>query len=215
MRRRSRSMSITLTVISSPTLTTCSGMSTWRSASSEMWTRPSMPSSTRTKAPNGTSLVPRPGISAPIGWERANWRHGSSWVALSDSETRSRSRSTSRTSTSTSWPTSPPSGGGGMCFRGSSDNCTHAPQAVPPAQVDEGAEVDDAGDDALADLALAQGVQERPAGGRLGLLQPGPPRQDHVVAVLVELDDLGLEGAPDIGGQVPHPAQLAQGGGEE
>src|SRR5450756_2636082 len=57
MRRRSRSMSITLTKVSSPTFTTSSGSSTWRWASSEMCTRPSMPSSTRTNAPNGTSLV--------------------------------------------------------------------------------------------------------------------------------------------------------------
>src|SRR6266545_1553170 len=130
MRRRSRSMSMTLTVISSPTLTTCSGMSTWRSASSEMWTRPSMPSSTRTKAPNGTSLVTRPGMSSPIWWERANWRQGSSWVAFSDSETRSRSRSTSRTSTSTSWPTSTTSEGWSMCFHDSSETCTSP--STPP-----------------------------------------------------------------------------------
>jgi hypothetical protein len=33
MRRRSRSMSMTLTITSPPTWTTCSGISTWRSAS--------------------------------------------------------------------------------------------------------------------------------------------------------------------------------------
>ena len=44
MRRRSRSMSMTLTNSSSLTETTCSAMSTWRWASSEMCTRPSMPS---------------------------------------------------------------------------------------------------------------------------------------------------------------------------
>jgi hypothetical protein len=64
---------MTLTMISSPTLTTCSGISTWRSASSEMCTRPSMPSSTRTNAPNGTSLVTRPGTTCPIACVRANW----------------------------------------------------------------------------------------------------------------------------------------------
>ena len=63
IRRRSRSMSMILTKISSPTWTTCSGISTCRSASSEMCTRPSMPSSTRTNAPNGTSLVTRPGTT--------------------------------------------------------------------------------------------------------------------------------------------------------
>ena len=72
MRRRSRSMSMTLTIASSPTVTTWSGTSTWRSASSEMCTRPSMPSSTRTNAPNGTSLVTLPGTIWPIAWVRAN-----------------------------------------------------------------------------------------------------------------------------------------------
>jgi len=61
MRRRSRSMSMILTMTSSLTATTCSGISTWRSASSEMCTRPSMPSSTRTNEPKGTSLVTLPG----------------------------------------------------------------------------------------------------------------------------------------------------------
>src|SRR5450759_4356938 len=76
IRRRSRSMSITLTMISSPTLATCSGISTCRSASSEMCTRPSMPSSTRTNAPNGTNLVTLPGTTWPMAWVRANCRQG-------------------------------------------------------------------------------------------------------------------------------------------
>jgi hypothetical protein len=58
-------------------------------------------------------------------------------------------------------------------------------------------------------------VQERPAGGRLGLLQPGAAGQDHVVAVLVQLDDLGLQGAAHVGVQVADPAHLDQGGGQE
>ena len=45
---------------SSPGVTTCSGRSTWWPAISEMWTRPSIPSPTWTKAPKGTSLVMRP-----------------------------------------------------------------------------------------------------------------------------------------------------------
>src|SRR6476660_8957899 len=130
MRRRSRSMSMTLTRISSPTWTTCSGISTWRSASSEMCTSPSMPSSTRTNAPNGTSLVTRPGTTCPIWWVRANCCHGSSWVDFSDSETRSRSMSTSSTSTVTSWPTSTTSPGWSMCFQDSSDTCTRP--STPP-----------------------------------------------------------------------------------
>ena len=130
IRRRSRSMSMILTKISSPTWTTCSGISTCRSASSEMWTRPSMPSSTRTNAPNGTSLVTRPGTTWPIWWVRANCCHGSSWVDFSDSETRSRSMSTSSTSTVTSWPTSTTSPGWSMCFQDSSDTCTRP--STPP-----------------------------------------------------------------------------------
>src|SRR6266568_4056153 len=130
IRRRSRSMSMTLTITSSLTWTTCSGISTCRSASSEMCTRPSMPSSTRTNAPNGTSLVTRPGTTCPIWWVLANCCQGSSWVDFSDSETRSRSMSTSSTSTVTSWPTSTTSPGWSMCFQDSSDTCTSP--STPP-----------------------------------------------------------------------------------
>ena len=91
---------------SSPTCTTCSGISTWRSASSEICTKPSIPSCTRINAPNGTSFVTTPGTTVLIVCVRANACHGSSCVALSESETRSRSKSTSRTSTVTSSPTS-------------------------------------------------------------------------------------------------------------
>ena len=45
---------------SSPGVTTCSGNSTWWADISEMWTRPSIPSPTCTKDPNGTSFVTRP-----------------------------------------------------------------------------------------------------------------------------------------------------------
>src|SRR5690606_23884750 len=56
-------------------------------------------------------------------------------------------------------------------------------QAVDPAEVDERAEVDDRGHDALADLALLQRVEEGLADLALRLLQPGAAGQDHVVAV--------------------------------
>ena len=49
-----------LTQSSSPGVTTCSGRSTWWEDISEMCTRPSMPSPTCTKEPNGTSFVTRP-----------------------------------------------------------------------------------------------------------------------------------------------------------
>ena len=44
----------------------------------------------------------------------------------------------------------------------------------------------------------------------LCLLQPGPAGQHDVVAVLVQLDDLGVQVPADIGLQIPHPAQLDQ-----
>src|SRR5690606_9913851 len=83
------------------------------------------------------------------------------------------------------------------------------------AQVDEGAEVHDARHDALADLARLQVGEEVLALLLLGLLEPGPAGQDHVVAVLVELDDLGLDLAADVGLEIADPAQLDEAGGQE
>ena len=88
-------------------------------------------------------------------------------------------------------------------------------KAVHAAEVDERAEVDDRGDNALADLPLLQLVEELAADFGLGLLQPGAAGQDHVVAVLVQLDDLGLELAAHVGLEVAHPAHLHQGGRQE
>src|SRR6266516_4222120 len=188
IRRRSRSMSMILTMTSSLTWTTCSGISTCRSASSEMCTRPSMPSSTRTNAPNGTSLVTRPGTTCPIWWVLANCCHGSSWVDLDD-------------------------------LAGVVDvlpgQLGHVHQAVHAAQIDERAEVDDRGHHALADLPLGQGVEERVPDLGLGLLEPGAPGQHHVVAVLVQLDDLGFDLLAHVRLQVTNPAHLDQRGGQE
>ena len=88
-------------------------------------------------------------------------------------------------------------------------------QAVHPAEVDEGAEVHDRGDDALADLAGLQVDEELAALFLLGLLEPGTARQHDVVPVLVELDDLGLEDLADVRLQVADPAQLDERGGQE
>src|SRR5215208_1715204 len=95
-----------------------------------MCTRPSMPSSTRTNEPNGTSLVTLPGTIWPIWWVRAKCCQGSSCVAFRDSETRSRSMSTSSTSTVTSSPTVTTSLGWSMCFQDSSETCTRP--STPP-----------------------------------------------------------------------------------
>ena len=88
-------------------------------------------------------------------------------------------------------------------------------QAVDAAQVHEGTEVDDGGDDAGADLALLQRGEEGLADLALGLLEPGTAGQDHVVAVLVQLDDLGLDLLADVRLQVADAAHLDQGGGQE
>ena len=66
-----------------------------------------------------------------------------------------------------------------------------------------------------ADLAELEVLEELLALLLLGLLQPGPAGEHDVVAVLVELDDLGLEVAPDVGLQVAHPAQLDERCGQE
>src|SRR5580700_1620021 len=88
-------------------------------------------------------------------------------------------------------------------------------QAVYAAQVHERAEVDDRGDHALADLALLQRVEEVLADLRLGLLKPGPAGQHHVVAVAVQLDDLGFDLLAHVGLQVAHAAHLNQGRRQE
>ncbi len=88
-------------------------------------------------------------------------------------------------------------------------------QTVDATQVHEGTEVDDRGDDAGADLTLLQGGEERLADLGLGLLEPGTAGQDHVVAVLVQLDDLGLELLAHVGLEVADTAHLDQGGREE
>ena len=49
----------------------------------------------------------------------------------------------------------------------------------------------------------------------LGLLEPGAARQDDVVAVLVQLDDLGLELLADVRLEVADAAHLDQRGGQE
>lgn len=88
-------------------------------------------------------------------------------------------------------------------------------QTVHTAEIDERAEVDDRGHDTLSDGAFLQVIQELAAHLGLGLLQPGATGQHHVVAVLVQLDDLGLDLLADVGLQVAHPAHLHQRGGQE
>ena len=88
-------------------------------------------------------------------------------------------------------------------------------ETVDAAEVDEGTEVDDRGDDTAADLALLQLGQEVLANRRLGLLEPGTAGEHDVVAVLVELDDLGLDLLAHVGLEVADAAHLDERGREE
>ena len=83
-------------------------------------------------------------------------------------------------------------------------------QSVDAAQVHEGTEVDDGGDNARTDLTLFELVEERGANLRLGLLEPGTAGEDHVVAVLVQLDDLGFDFLADVRSQIAHAAHFDQ-----
>jgi hypothetical protein len=88
-------------------------------------------------------------------------------------------------------------------------------EAVHAAEVDERTEVDDRRDDALADLALVQVVQELRARGRLRLLEEGAAREHDVVAVLVELEDLRLDLLAEVRREVAHAAKLDERGRQE
>src|SRR3954454_8281989 len=83
-------------------------------------------------------------------------------------------------------------------------------QAVDATEVDEGAEVDDRGDDALADLTLLELGEEVLSHLALGLLEPGAAGEHDVVAVLVELDDLRLELLADERLEIADAAHLDQ-----
>src|SRR5580765_2068024 len=88
-------------------------------------------------------------------------------------------------------------------------------ETVNATEVDERTEVDDGGDHTGADLALLQLAQEGGADLGLGLLEPGATGQDHVVAVLVQLDDLGLDLLADVGLQVADATHLHERGRQE
>ena len=66
-------------------------------------------------------------------------------------------------------------------------------QAIHAAQVDEGAVVGEVLDHALDGHAFLQGLQQGVALDAVGLFHHGTARNDHVVALLVQLDDLEFE----------------------
>ena len=81
-------------------------------------------------------------------------------------------------------------------------------EAVHAAEVHEGAEVDDAGHHALATLAGLEVVEERATLFLLGLFEPAATAEHHIVAVLVELDDLGLDLVADVRLEIADSAEL-------
>ena len=88
-------------------------------------------------------------------------------------------------------------------------------EAVHAAEVHEGTEVDDRRDHTPATLARLEVDQELAPLLLLGLFQPGPPGEHHVVAVAVEFDDLGFDGLAHIRLEFAHPAKLHEGRREE
>lgn len=88
-------------------------------------------------------------------------------------------------------------------------------QAVNPSEIDERAEVDDRGHDTLADGTLGELVEEFRANFALGLLEPRATREHHVVAVAVQLDDLGLDLLADVRLQIADATHLDQRRGQE
>ena len=99
-----------------------------------------------------------------------------------------------------------------MCFQDSSETCTRP--STPPRSTNA-PKLTIERHDTLADGALLQLVEELAAHLGLRLLQPGAARQHHVVAVLVELDDLGLDLLADVRLQIADAAHLDQRRGQE
>ena len=81
-------------------------------------------------------------------------------------------------------------------------------EPVHAAEIDERTEADDRGDRAFADFADLEVGEELVAGLLLVLFQVGATGQHHVVAVLVEFDDLAVHGLADVRREVADAAQL-------
>ena len=95
---------MTFTSNSSPTETTSSGLSIRRSAISEIWISPSIPSSSFVKAPKLVKLTICPRTTEPILYFSGTSSQGSGWVCLNPNETRRSEASICSTTTSTSSP---------------------------------------------------------------------------------------------------------------
>ena len=88
-------------------------------------------------------------------------------------------------------------------------------QAVDAAQVDEGAELGDVLDHALADLADLDLVEELLLHILPLILEQLAAADDDVAAGLVDLEDLALDGLADVVGNVGRTADVHLAGGQE
>jgi hypothetical protein len=88
-------------------------------------------------------------------------------------------------------------------------------ETVYAAKVNECTEVDDGGNNTWAYLTLLEGLEEGGANLGLGLLKPCAAGQNNVVAVLVELDDLGLDLLANVWHEVADTTHLHEGCWEE
>ena len=94
-----------------------------------------------------------------------------------------------------------------MCFHDNSDTCTSP--STPP-RIHERAEVHDRTHHTSPNLTLRQLPEKLRTNLALRLLQPRPPGQDHIIPILVQLDDLRFQLAAHIRLQIPHPPHLHQ-----
>ena len=102
------------------------------------------------------------------------------------------------------------SDGWSMCFQDSSETWT-SPSTLPRSTKAPKLTIEETTPERT--LPLLQLLEGRSAHLGLGLLEPRPAGQDHVVAVLVQLDDLGLDLLADIRHEVADPTHLDRGGG--
>ena len=99
-----------------------------------------------------------------------------------------------------------------MCFQDSSETCTR-PSTPPRSTNAPKLTIEDT--TPLRIWPFCSWVRKSVAHLGLGLLEPGAAGQHDVVAVLVELDDLGLELLADVRLEVAHAAHLDQRRGQE
>ena len=147
---------------------------------SEMWTRPSTPFSSSTKAPKSVRLMTLPVIFWPAWYFSAMSSQGSGVSCLVPREIFSSFSLKSRTTTSISWPTWKSSDGMGDLSPG---HVGDVEEALDAADVDEGPEVGQGPDLALDLLALDE-VAEDPAALLLPLvLEEELPGDDGVLGL--------------------------------